>query len=71
MKCNQFISEVSPEMLWARQAAFRRTNTDMGGCGMAAALGRMRAAPTANGPLPQLARVLPQPRREFPITMNG
>lgn len=59
-------------MLLAKQAAFRRTNTDMGGCGMAAALGRMRAAaPIGNGPLPQLARVLPQPRREFPITMNG
>uniref|UniRef100_A0A1I8BUG9 SH2 domain-containing protein n=1 Tax=Meloidogyne hapla TaxID=6305 RepID=A0A1I8BUG9_MELHA len=67
-------NQVSSELLNARQAAFRRTNTDLGvptnsGTNrMALALNKMRKQQKPPNPslppqsFPQLARVLPQPR---------
>lgn len=57
---------VNAEMLWARQAAFRRTNTDMGGCAMAAAMGRLRDGRGEPMPPPSQQQ---QQRRHFPALL--
>lgn len=59
-------NSMNAEMLWARQAAFRRTNTDMGGCAMAAAMGRLRDGRGEPMPPPSQQQ---QQRRHFPALL--